>query len=109
VPSAPAGARARTLARARRADGRRGPRGGCARPPRLLRPRPSPALRPRQVTDPEQIKAGRIQATIATYMAAGMRQGPPTAKADARGAATGHLPDGKKVPRVEALVQGSGF
>jgi hypothetical protein len=52
------------------------------------------------VTDPEQITAGRIQATFSTYIIAGPRQGPPAVNVDPRGAATGHLPDGKKVSGV---------
>jgi hypothetical protein len=52
---------------------------------------------PLQVTDPEQIKAGRITLELRRSVAAGLRTTPPSAGAVGGGAALGHLPEGKKV------------
>jgi hypothetical protein len=49
------------------------------------------------VTDPEQIKAGRIVVEVHSYMATGVRQGPPAVGISGGGGAAGHLPEGKKV------------
>ena len=67
--------------------------------------RRSPAL---QVTDPEQIKAGRISVSITTNQENGSRTGPPNVRAPGGGASAGHLPEGKKFFLAPSLKTGKG-
>ncbi|KAI8464321.1 MAG: hypothetical protein J3K34DRAFT_119898 [Monoraphidium minutum] len=61
-----------------------------------------------EVTDPEQIKSGRIEVTIHSNVMTGTRQGPPSIGAPGAGAAQGHLPEGKKFFLAPSLKTGQG-
>ncbi|GBF89829.1 hypothetical protein Rsub_02533 [Raphidocelis subcapitata] len=62
-----------------------------------------------EVTDPEQIKAGRITVSISWKVATGTRTGPPNiTRNDGSGGALGHLPEGKKFFLAPSLKTGGG-